>query len=123
MKLRDLKKGAFLASVTSSDDEFDLRFLDGEYDHEMVTDHITKYTKRGHNFHLLNQGNAINFLYSAAVDKYIYLVQAELMLSAVKLANTSDKKLSGVIEINSDDNHNHIAEMWLNYISRDQPQG
>ena len=120
MKLRDLKRGAFLASVTSSDDEFDLRFIGGEYAHNIVTGHITKYSKRGHHFYLLNDGNAINFLYSAAVDKYIYLVQGELMMSILRLAKNSTQKSLGRIQTNTSEDHKAIAELWLDYISRSE---
>jgi adenosylhomocysteinase len=119
LKLRDLKRGAYLASVTSSDDEFDLRFLDSEYTHENVADNIAKYSKRGHYFYLMNNGDAINFLYSAAVDNYIYLVQGELVFSILKIANRVghyDTKLS--ISTNSEEEQSEIAKYWLNYILR-----
>ena len=119
LKLRDLKKGSYLASVTSSDDEFDLRFLDSEYMREDVADNITKYSKRGHYFYLMNNGDAINFLYSAAVDNYIYLVQGELVFSVIKIA-----KMAGHYETkmqiltNSKEEQSEIAKHWLDYILR-----
>lgn len=120
LKLRDLKRGAFLASVTSSDDEFDLRFVDSEYSREDITEHIARYSKRGHFFHLLNDGNAINFLYSAAVDNYIYLIQGELIASILRLVNDKNMKLrNSKLLTNSADDHKKIAEHWLNYILRD----
>lgn len=118
LKLRDLKKGAFLASVTSSDDEFDLKFVDSEYKKENVADHITRYSKRGHTFHLLNDGNAINFLYSAAVDKYINLVQGELIFSVIKLYESKEKNIKS-IRVNTPEEHESIARLWLDFIMRD----
>ena len=121
LRLRDLKKGAFLASVTSSDDEFDLRFVDSEYSKEETAPNITKYSKRGHNFYLLNSGNAINFLYSAAVDKYIYLVQGELVASILRLAKDQDEKvLENIVLSNTDEDRTNIAKNWLEYILRDE---
>ena len=120
LKLRDLKRGAFLASVTSSDDEFDLRFIDSEYSKDKITDDITRYSKRGHYFHLMNDGNAINFLYSAAVDKYIYLVQGELIASVGRLfRERKDKIKTKGILINSQEEQFAIADVWLNYILKE----
>ena len=119
LKLRDLKKGAFLASVTSSDDEFDMRFIDSEYTKERMTKDITCYSKRGHYFHLMNDGNAINFLYSAAVDKYIYLVQGELVSSIVSIYNKRNTKLRECkLLINSSDEQDKVASAWIDYVHR-----
>lgn len=120
LKLRDLKRGAFLASVTSSDDEFDLRFIDSEYSKDKITEDITRYSKRGHYFHLLNDGNAVNFLYSAAVDKYIYLVQGELIASIGRLFRARKEKFKNKdILVSSQESQNIIADAWLNYILKD----
>ncbi len=120
LKLRDLKRGAFLASVTSSDDEFDLRFVDSEYAKDKITDDITRYSKRGHYFHLMNDGNAINFLYSAAVDRYIYLVQGELVASIGRLfREKKEKTKTNKILVNSQSSQNVIADAWLNYILKE----
>ena len=123
VKLRGVKKGAFIASATSSDDEFNLDSVDDEYKRQIIDETITLYTKRGHSFHLLNEGNAINFLFSAAVDKYIYLVQGELIFSLGQLAkkvgggNTHDTILTNIAE-----DHESIARSWLDYLVRnDQP--
>lgn len=123
IKLRDLKRGAFLASVTSSDDEFDLRFVDSEYSRDNITEHITRFTKPGHAFHLLNEGNAINFLYSAAVDKYIYLVQGEIITSILKLFRDRNTKYkNNQLLVNPSEDHVKVAESWLNYILRNDEQ-
>lgn len=113
VKLRNVKRGAFIASATSSDDEFDLEFVDTEYDKRVTSPHMTKYAKRGHSFHLLNEGNAINFLFAAAVDKYIHLIQGELVFSLSKLASVSADKNSLAIHINTEDDHEYIAQRWL----------
>ena len=115
IKLRDLKKDAFIASATSSDDEFDLKFVDSEYSKNTVGPYITRYSKRGHSFHLLNDGNAINFLFSAAVDKYINLIQGELIFSVRKLA---DKPNIKKIIMNNTKEHELIARSWLDYVLR-----
>jgi adenosylhomocysteinase len=116
VKLRNVKKGAYIASATSSDDEFNLEFVDSEYEKWVTSPHMTKYAKRGHSFHLLNDGNAINFLFAAAVDKYIHLVQGELVFSLSKLANASVVKVSGTILTNTEDDHEYIAKQWLDSV-------
>lgn len=113
--IRDLKKDAFVASATSSDDEFDLRFVDSEYSKQNIDPQISRYSRRGHSFHLLNDGNAINFLFSAAVDKYIALVQGEIIFSISRLANN---KAPRKIIVNSADDHELIARAWLHYVLR-----
>lgn len=113
VKLRDLRKGSYVASATSSEDEFDLRFVDEEYKQERIDAHIIRYSKRGHSFHLLNNGNAINFLFSAAVDKYINLVQGELIYSISKITKVQN---SGVILVNDTKEHEDIAREWLNFV-------
>ncbi|MDR2338370.1 MAG: NUDIX domain-containing protein [Deltaproteobacteria bacterium] len=117
LKFRDLKKGAFLTSVTSSDDEFNLQFVDSEYKKNKIAENITRYSKRGHNFHLLNDGNAVNFLYSAAVDKYINLVQGELIFSASNLADVKHKPSKTII-VNSSEDCENIARLWLDVVMR-----
>lgn len=124
LKLRDLKKGAYLASVTSSDDEFDLKYVDSEYEKQAIAEHITRYVKRGHSFHLLNDGNAINFLFSAAVDKYINLVQGELIFSISKILKDNSKNNdSKQIAVNVSEDHEYIARMWLDYVLRENQLG
>lgn len=114
LKFRDLKPGAFLASVTSSDDEFDLKFVESEYKKEEVAKHITRYSKKGHYFYLLNEGNAVNFLFAAAVDKFIHLVQAELIASIETLSELKDKSHKR-INTNNEEMHMAIAEKWLSF--------
>lgn len=115
VKLRDLKSGAYIASATSSDDEFDLGSINDEYSREIIDKHTTKYFKKGHSFHLLNDGNAVNFLFSAAVDSYINLVQGEIVYSLARIDNLSRKSK---IQHNNLEDHNVIAQAWLDYIAR-----
>lgn len=112
LKFRDIKKGAFVASVTSSDDEFNLSFVESEYQIQDVSKHITKYSKHGHNFYLLNNGNAINFLFAAAVDKYITLVQGELIFSINKLIYLKQRPQKTIM-LNSNEERENIARLWL----------
>lgn len=118
VKLRDLRKGAFLASATSSEDEFDLTTLTDEYDKQDIGHDITRYAKRGHNFHLLNDGNAVNFLFAGAVDKYIGLIQGELIYSVSKLVREQGGPYTDDIQLNTLDEQEDIARLWLDYVMR-----
>lgn len=118
VKLRDLRKGAFLASATSSEDEFDLTTLTDEYEKQDIGHDITRYEKRGHNFHLLNNGNAVNFLFAGAVDKYIGLIQGELIYSVSKIAREKHTTHANAIQVNTLDEQQDIARLWLDYVMR-----
>ncbi len=78
---RKLKNESFVVSVTSSDDEFDLNFLESEYKTKQVATHITRYKSSQNTFYLLNNGNAVNFIHGASVGNFIFLVQAEILES------------------------------------------
>ena len=117
VKFRQLKKGAYLASATSSDDEFDLTHIKDEYSFEKIDSHTTKFFKKGHNFHLFNEGNAINFLFSAAVDKYINLVQGEIVFSLCRL---SEYDQTNSVLSNNEDDQRIIADAWLNFVGRNE---
>ncbi len=108
-----LKSGSYIASATSSDDEFNFKNIDTEYKKEKIDPTITRYYKRGHEFYLLNNGNAINFLFSAAVDNYINLVQGELIYS---MGRMSSRKPSKKVQTNPESVHYLIAQSWLDFI-------
>lgn len=58
----EISNGAYIASVTSSDDELELGALDGLYERTPAEEHITRYARTGHYFYVLADGNAVNFL-------------------------------------------------------------
>lgn len=82
-----LKQGVYIASCTSSDDEFS--FSDFKINSQN-TEASSITNCQGINF--LNKGNAINFLHPHAMEKilspYIYLTHSALLQCAVKLNNT-----------------------------------
>lgn len=81
-----LCNGAYVASVTSSDDELELAELDCLYARHQVDDHVTRHSTTGHYFYVLNEGNAVNFLHGASVGAFIYLVQAEILVAMALLS-------------------------------------
>lgn len=107
-----LKNGAFVASVTSSDDEFDLSWLKENYTKEIISKYIDKYDKNGHYFYLLNSGNAINFIHGAVVGDFILLVQKEMIDTIIYM---DTHKLENRVQDSFDSVRERVADLWLKY--------
>ncbi|MGH7381377.1 MAG: NUDIX domain-containing protein [Candidatus Methylomirabilales bacterium] len=78
---RSLKNGCFVFSVTSSDDEFDLSYVNAEYQRQEVAPYVQKYWSFSNYFYLVNSGNAVNFLHKAVLGDFIHLVRAEMLVA------------------------------------------
>lgn len=104
--------GAYIASVTSSDDELELSALAGLYERTRVEEHVTRYCRTGHYFYVLADGNAVNFLHGASVGAFIFLVQAEI-IAALSLLATGQHD-TGIREVPADIRQS-IAARWLDY--------
>lgn len=92
LKLADfrcLKNGCFVVSVTSSDDEFDFTFLHSEYSKEQITPFIQRLSGEHNYFHLVNNGNAANFIHGAVVGEFIHLVRSEMLWALAEIAEVS----------------------------------
>lgn len=76
-----LRPGVFVASVTSSDDEFDLSNLSRIFRPTRVNDFVTRMDSPDNYFYLINDGNAVNFIDKNGdrVGNFIRLVQAEIL--------------------------------------------
>jgi adenosylhomocysteinase len=109
---KKIKNGCAIASVTSSDDELDMRNLSSDYEASEINSCITKYQNHNNYFYLLNKGNAINFLHDAVVGSFIFLVQAEILKAAELLMNT---KYTNDIHILSSEERKKLAVKWLKY--------
>jgi adenosylhomocysteinase len=110
-----LRNGAYVATVTSSEDELDLAALPAVYDRSRDSEHVTRYQTTGHYFYLLNGGNAVNFLHGASVGPLIFLVQAEI-LAAIRMLARGDLP-AGMHEVSAVDRA-VIADTWLTYFNR-----
>ncbi|WP_275559542.1 adenosylhomocysteinase [Streptomyces sp. 5-6(2022)] len=110
-----LRNGAYVATVTSSEDELELDGLPDSYTRSAAGDGVTRYLATGHYFYLLNNGNAVNFLHGASVGPFIFLVQAEI-LAALRMLARGDLT-PGMHEVPSEDRA-AIAATWLNYYNR-----
>jgi adenosylhomocysteinase len=105
--------GAYIASVTSSDDELELEALDGLYARSPSGQHVTRSARTGHYFYVLADGNAVNFLHGASVGAFIFLVQAEILAALGTLA-AADGFEPGMHELDTTE-RSLIAATWLRY--------
>ncbi|MCD9193356.1 adenosylhomocysteinase [Streptomyces albireticuli] len=110
-----LRNGAYVASVTSSEDELELDTLDGLYQRAPVGDHLTRYEVTGHYFYVLAEGGAVNFVHGAAVGSYIHLVQAEILAATAALSR--GRYDPGLHEVPSAVRQT-IAQVWLDHFER-----
>jgi len=109
-----LAPGAYVASVTSSDDELDLADVRSTYRRRYVTEYIDRFQSDSHHFYLLNNGNAVNFIHGAAVGPFILLVQAEI-LAGVSMISTSDLP-NNIISVD-ETQRRAIADLWLDHFA------
>ncbi|MAF51305.1 MAG: adenosylhomocysteinase [Nanoarchaeota archaeon] len=107
---KKIKKECFIFSITSSDDEFYLDenfpgFTKSKFSPKGIT-----LSKNGSKIHLVNGGNAVNFLHKAVVGNFIFLIQAEILFAVKTL---SSKNFSNeFIEIDNE-TRREIASNWL----------
>lgn len=112
-----LEDGAYVATVTSSDDELELDELHRRYRMQRISRHITCCWRAGHYFYLMNHGQAVNFIHGAAVGPFIYLIQAELLVS---LARLSHGNIAPGITENDSSVRARIAQIWLEHFGSDR---
>jgi hypothetical protein len=121
--LRSLRPGAFLLSVTSSDDEFDLTLLSTEYKRTSVSPHVSRYDSSYNHFYLVNNGNAVNFLHNAVLWEFIQLVKGGIFVALRNLADgrlmqrIQQSALTGagfesLFELGADD-QKAVASLWM----------
>jgi adenosylhomocysteinase len=108
-----IANGAYIASVTSSDDELELDALNVLYGQTPSGEHVTRYARTGHYFYVLAGGNAVNFLHGASVGAFIFLVQAEILAALAVLARGAQLE-PGLHELGKTE-RSRIAAMWLHY--------
>ena len=108
-----LKNGCWVFSVTSSDDELDLQWLNQNYTTNKISQYVTKYSKDSHYFYLLNEGNAINFIHGTTVGDFILLVHAEIIISTYRLI--TGQQPNGYHELDKE-TKDKICKIWLSII-------
>lgn len=107
-----LRNNAFIASVTSADDEFELSVLEAPGVKEEIVGDTHTFILPDKRINMLCRGNAVNFLCNAVIGPFIYSVQAELMVSAIHLIKGERAPESRLIEMRITD-MKRIASQWL----------
>ena len=108
-----LANGAFVATVTSADDELDMSALSRGYFHREVSSSLDWYGKGSRGFFLMHKGNAINFLHSAVVGPAIQLLEGEKLacIAHIGQAKTTGSGISEASAAQRDE----IANIWLRH--------
>lgn len=114
---RALKPGCVVFSVTSSDDEMDLRHVEAEYHSDDITEHVTRYSSFSNHFYLVNKGNAVNFIHKAALGNFIHIVRGEMLYAIKVLLQGTNKQ--GIHEISAEQRR-ELANLWLSTFA-DEP--
>ncbi len=106
---KKLKNGCYIVSVTSSDDEMDLTYVESEYTKDESLPFITRYSNDKNYFYLINNGNAVNFIHGAIMGDFIHLVRSEMILAVIELEKFSVEEINSV----SQQLKEKIADIWL----------
>jgi adenosylhomocysteinase len=112
LRERDLpciRSGAYVATVTSSDDELEMAAL-GRYQRAQADAHVVRYQHDDQHFFLLNDGNAVNFIHDAVVGPFIHLVQGEILVAIWSLQHHTDTP--GIFEV-SPIHRERLARLWM----------
>lgn len=125
--IRFLGRGTFVASVTSSDDEINLKSIRAEgympstlsYNEDIAKWELASSTSYSPPyFYLMLNGNAINFKHEGVVGPAIQLLQGEVIACVNKLLSDNDSSRAGVHELNTKDRE-QVANAWLDHYMTD----
>lgn len=111
-ELNKIRGKVYIFSITSSDDEFN--FNNFNLFKKRLLSYNLILSNKNSEIILANKGNAINFLHNAVVGNFIRLVQAEIILSIIKLTEETDKP--NLLEL-SDLKRKYISKTWLKWFS------
>lgn len=119
--VRLLRQDAFVASVTSHDDEIDLVAIEEHYQKRTMTYNpdVERFVIRDpgalqtpHAFNLMLGGNAVNFLHGGVVGPAIQLLQGEVIACVNKILSGEAKGNRSVNELSRAERQ-VVAEAWL----------
>lgn len=110
---RKIRNGAYIFSVTSSDDELDDTYLESEYLVEEIKPDIYKYSNSNNWFYMVKKGNAVNFLHNAVMDNFIYLVKGEMLVAAQLLIDNANINKEEKLLQTTDLVKKKISEIWI----------
>lgn len=107
-----LGSGTVLVSCSSRDIEFDLRFLNANYDKTKLFENFDFYESEGHSLYLLGGGTPVNFIDGAVIGPILSLVQGEIILSMKWLIDGLPSP--GLYEVDKP-SRQWLADKWLKY--------
>lgn len=109
-----LRPGCYVASVTSSEDEFDLSGITEKFDITSENTFVKKFSNANTHWYLINDGNAMNFIDRSGdcVGDFIRLVQGEIILA---LGSLMEGGLSSGLQEMSQDKRKDIARTFLDH--------
>lgn len=108
-----LKDWCVLASVTSSDDELDVSFLNENFKKVRINEYVDSYSYNWKTILLLNHWNAVNFVIQTWVGFFIRLLQGEIIHLLILLIKL-DGKQKGYFLLSNEEKQ-YIAEIRLKY--------
>jgi adenosylhomocysteinase len=114
--LEKINNECYIFSITSSDDEFYLSDnFPGFKKKQFYPIGLTLHRKDS-KIHLVNNGNAVNFIDNAVVGNFIYLVQAEI-IHAIKII--AENQQSKGIKVTENSVKEKIAHTWIKFFSNE----
>jgi adenosylhomocysteinase len=108
-----LRPYSFVCSVTSADDEFDFGNLRNTLPNRKASNGTEIYYNGNKLFHLLNEGNAINFVHGAVLGMYIYLVACEIIECVLKIIRIKDDFRKDRIMTLTTTERQSVANRWV----------
>ena len=110
------KDGLHIFCATSSDDELSacLRYKI-DVTSVLVRRHTCKILLQNKYIYIHNEGNSVNFVHGAVVDRFIELVQGEIIYSMGSLHNAPRNTISYLPE----NDKKFIAEKWITHHQKD----
>lgn len=118
--VRLLQRGAFVASVTSCDDEIDILSVaqagyksQKSYNpdvHRWIDVTAPDYDR--HFFYLMLEGNAVNFKHEGVIGPAIQLLQGEIAACVSKLLD-GEQRDPGRVHVLSECERREVADIWL----------
>ena len=118
-----LSDRTFVATVTSADDELDLKGLEtgwvvSNYDLRSGRGSVTEYYDgRERRFFLIDHGNAVNFLHGAVIGPAIRLIEGEKIIALARL-DSGQGAVGSIGEVAKEDKE-IVARTWLEHFLRD----
>jgi adenosylhomocysteinase len=123
-----VKDNVYIASCTSSDDEFDLNSILSNLDDAKIIgdgEEISQFFIEGKRVNFIRKGNAANFIEKAVHGYFIHGVLGSLMVSALQIISlckdeiqqdaSKDAKKQNVIKMLSYDTQARIASILMKY--------